>query len=235
MLLLALDTSTEALSIALWHDGAILSKHCHAGQRHAELTLPMLDALFAEAGMARTQLEAIAYPLGPGSFTGLRIGCGLAQGIGQALDIPLVGISSLATLAAGSDAAVGQVVLAALDARMNQVYAGLYQHTDQGWQTLTPDGLFNPEDVPLPTTAALALGNAFAAYPALTDRLPPTLHVLDPHRLPHAAHLAALGAAACAAGLAIPAEQAGLVYLRDQVALTSLERAAKAQASTPSL
>lgn len=221
MRILAIDTSTEQLSLALWQDGATLDHACPAGQQHSSLTVPLIQQLLAEAGCSPQQLDAIAYPVGPGSFTGLRIGCGVAQGLGYALDKPLIGLSTLATLAASVDA---NQVLACLDARMNQLYAGRYRRTATGWENVLPDGLYNPEQLPLPEEDGWhGVGNGFAAQPGLQARAP-QLQVVDAQRLPHARELAQLAAAAFQRGEAVPASEAGLVYLRDKVALTTRER-----------
>lgn len=221
MRILAIDTSTEQLSLALWQDGAILDHACPAEQRHSSLTVPLIQQLLAEAACSPQQLDAIAYPVGPGSFTGLRIGCGVAQGLGYALDKPLIGLSTLAALAASVDA---DQVLACLDARMNQLYAGSYRRTATGWENVLPDGLYNPDELPLPEEPGWhAVGNGFAAQPSLLSRAS-QLTMVDAQRLPHARELAQLAAAAFQRGEAVPAAEAGLVYLRDKVALTTRER-----------
>src|SRR5690606_2310758 len=124
MKLLAFETATEACSVAVLADGRVLERFEVAPRRHAELALPWAEALLAEAGLSRSQLDAIAVGRGPGAFTGVRLGVGLAQGVALALDLPVVPVSTLAALAAR--APDGRVV-AAIDARMGEVYLGRYE------------------------------------------------------------------------------------------------------------
>ncbi len=122
--ILAFDTSTEYCSVALFLDGAIKSREVLAGQRHSELILPMVRQGLAEGGLALTQLDGIAFGAGPGSFTGLRIACGIAQGLAFGADLPVLGVCTLEALA---QEAGGGRVIAALDARMSQIYHAAYE------------------------------------------------------------------------------------------------------------
>ncbi len=124
MKILALDTSTEFLSLALWQHGAVAVREMLAGQKHSELVLPLVRELLDEAGLQLADLDGIAFGMGPGSFTGLRIGCGVAQGLVYGANLPVVGVCTLEALAqqAGADR-----VIACLDARMNEVYHAAYQ------------------------------------------------------------------------------------------------------------
>ena len=126
MKLLAFETATEACSVALYLDGEVRERFEVAPRRHAELALPMAQALLDEAGIARAQLDAIAVGRGPGAFTGVRLAIALAQGIALALDRPVVPVSTLAVLAAGAPADGPARILAAIDARMGEVYAGAF-------------------------------------------------------------------------------------------------------------
>ena len=126
---LAFDTSTEYCSVALFQDGAIMSREALAGQRHSELILPMVRQTLTEAGLTLTQLDGIAFGAGPGSFTGLRIACGIAQGLAFGADLPVAGICTLEALA---QEAGGGRIIAALDARMSQIYHAAYEERD-GW------------------------------------------------------------------------------------------------------
>lgn len=224
MHILALDTSTEQLSVALWKDGDLLSRAVPAGQQHASLTLPLVAELLAEAGTALPNIDVIAYPSGPGSFTGLRIGCGLAQGLAFAHGTPVVGVSTLAALAAGEEA---DTVYACLDARMGQVYAGAYRRSADDWQAVIEDGLYDPHSLPVPDSEGWAgIGTGFGAYrDILATRLGNSVSVRDPARLPHARELARLAALKAARGETVAAADATLVYLRDKVALKTHERA----------
>ncbi|MGH8118461.1 MAG: tRNA (adenosine(37)-N6)-threonylcarbamoyltransferase complex dimerization subunit type 1 TsaB, partial [Rhodanobacteraceae bacterium] len=128
MNLLAIETATEACSVALLHHDALIDRSELAPRRHAELVLPMADELLAEAGIARTQLDAVAMGRGPGAFTGVRLAVSVAQGLALALDIPVVPVSSLAVLAMQAPRN-GAAILAAIDARRAEIYAGAFRFT----------------------------------------------------------------------------------------------------------
>lgn len=216
--ILALDTSTEACSAAIWTDGAVVERF-ESGSQHSERILAMVDELLAETGLALTRLDAIAFGRGPGSFTGLRIGAGVAQGLAFGADIPVTPISSLAALAQGVDALR---VLAAFDARMNQIYSGAYVRNAQGIVELAgTESVLVPSDIPLPEGSNwVGAGNGWDQYhPALLQRL--DKHVVDWRKRvsPHARDVGRLGAVAVQAGKAIAAEQALPVYVRDDVAV----------------
>ena len=133
MILLALETATEACSAALAVDGDIRERFEVAPRGHSELILPMVDELMAEADISIEQVDAIAFGRGPGAFTGLRIAVGVTQGIAFGADLPVVPVSTLAALAQGSES---NSVLAAIDARMDEVYWGAYQRSSAGLMTL---------------------------------------------------------------------------------------------------
>lgn len=221
--LLALDTSTEACTVALAIDGAIQERF-ELGTRHAERILGMVEALLAEGGIAVRQLDAFAFGRGPGSFTGLRIGAGVVQGLAFGADRPVVPVSSLAVLAQG----VAQPrVLAAFDARMHQVYWGAYERTDQGLVTLRgEERVLAPADVPLPGGEGWwGAGSGWDAYhAALAARLGGRLSGWTPKAYPHAGDLARLALPALAAGRWVRAEDAVPVYIRDQVAVKQRPR-----------
>ncbi len=220
MNLIAFDTSTEYLSAAVRFDGVLHAEHRHVGQKHAEQTLPLLRELLARAGKTLQDADAIAVCNGPGSFTGLRIGCGLAQGLAFAAGLPVIAIPTLAVLAAGSGA---QRAYACLDARMGQVYAAAY---DNG-ETVVPIGLFDPDALPLPPGDGwTGCGSGFLAYSdVLAARLGPQLAEIRPNDHPRADVLIEL--AAGGRYPAVPPEQVELLYIRDKVALKTHERPAK--------
>lgn len=224
MAYLALDTATEHLSLALTTPKGVVARDWHVGQKHAELTLPHLEALLADCGLSLSDLEGIAFGNGPGSFTGLRIGCGIAQGLAFALNIPALGISTLAALAA---ACKHDRAIACLDARMNQVYFAAYRQTATGWRTEIEPLVCNPDQVPLPEGEGwMGIGSGFSAYgPQLTARLGEAKlgGVLSEH-FPHAREILALALPRFLAGEGRPAAELELVYLRDKVALTTRER-----------
>ncbi|KAF0813165.1 tRNA threonylcarbamoyladenosine biosynthesis protein TsaB [Andreprevotia sp. IGB-42] len=228
MTFLALDTSTEHLSLALSTPDGVIARDWHAGQRHAEHTLPYLETFLAEAGVARSQIKGIAYGMGPGSFTGLRIACGIAQGLAFGLGVPLLGVSTLEALAAQCPQAQ-QLAYACLDARMNQVYCAAYRRSATGWVEVIAPTLADPDAVPVPDTDGwIGLGSGFAAYgEALTARLGTQVSDTLPALFPRAAEILALALPRFAAGEAVPPHDAPLVYLRDKVALKTHERVKK--------
>jgi tRNA threonylcarbamoyladenosine biosynthesis protein TsaB len=220
MKLIALDTATEVCTVALWLDGEVLERF-EPGARHSERILPMVDALLAEAGLALTQIDALAFGRGPGSFTGLRIGAGIAQGLAFGADLPVVPVSSLAALAQGVDAAQ---VLAAIDARMQQVYWAMFRRQADGLvQASGDERVAAPAAVPLPIEDGwVGAGSGWDRYePALAARLGGRLRQWHPGRFPLARDVARLGCSLLARGQAVPAELALPVYVRDDVAKKS--------------
>lgn len=225
MKILALDTSTELCSVALWQDGVALVREELAGQRHSELVLSMVQALLAEGGLSLTGLDGIAFGEGPGSFTGLRIGCGVAQGLAFGADLPVAGVCTLLALAEGLAA---KRVIACLDARMGEVYHAVYEKHGGDWQTVSAPGLSLPQAAPEVMGAGWSgCGNGFAAYAdALRARYGTQLEKVVPDMLPHAAQIASLGAAQFQRGLGRDAAEAAPLYIRNKVALKTNERPA---------
>jgi tRNA threonylcarbamoyladenosine biosynthesis protein TsaB len=228
MNLLAIETSTEACSVALYHAGATIARSELAPRRHAELVLPMADALLAEAGLGRRQLDAIAVGRGPGAFTGVRLAVSIAQGMALGLDLPVIPVSSLAALAldAPDD---GSSVLAVIDARMGEVYAACYRRDADGTlQGLDDERVCAPERLQLPAGHAWSvIGSGWKTYRSvLAERLPEPRWA-DGERYPQAHAVALLAAAEFSAGRALPPEQALPLYLRDKVALTLVEQRAR--------
>ncbi|SFN14024.1 tRNA threonylcarbamoyladenosine biosynthesis protein TsaB [Formivibrio citricus] len=220
---LALDTSTEHLSLAVTTPAGIVGRDWLVGQKHAELTLPRLAELLAETGLVLQDIEGIAFGNGPGSFTGLRIGCGIVQGLAFARGISTLGISTLEALAQSASA---NKVIACLDARMNQVYVAAYVREADGWREATAPTVCDPHALPLPEGEGwLGIGSGFAAYgAALAERLGTQLAGIEPELFPRAAEILALALPRFAAGQGVPAHEATLVYLRDKVALKTSER-----------
>lgn len=223
MLILALETSTDAGSCALWCDGAISERRCPTGRPHSETLLPLVRELLGDADVRIDQLEAIAFGMGPGAFTGLRVACGAAQGLAVASNRPLIPISSLETVAAMSGA---DQVLAVLDARMGEIYAGCYVADAGAWVLRGDIRVSAPEAVMLPETSGwLASGNALAVYPALTRRLEVAGIGIGPASVPDAATVVRLAADRMARGeKGIDAALAAPLYVRDKVAKTVAER-----------
>ncbi|RME33206.1 MAG: tRNA (adenosine(37)-N6)-threonylcarbamoyltransferase complex dimerization subunit type 1 TsaB [Gammaproteobacteria bacterium] len=220
MKLLALETATEACSVALWLDGELLVRHEVAPRRHAALLLPMAQELLAEGEIPLAALDAVAFGRGPGGFTGLRIAAGAAQGIAIAGALPVVPVSTLAALAQGCHRRTGAAtVLAALDARMGEVYWGLFRLQEGLMAAVGPESVSPPEEVTFPGPEAEAgCGSGWARYrEELAGALQSLPALLEPEALPHAADLARLAVAAFAAGTALPPERAQPCYLRDRV------------------
>lgn len=222
MNLLAIETATEACSIALLHGDALIDRTELAPRRHAELVLPMAEDLLAEAGIARRQLDAIAVGQGPGAFTGVRLAVSVAQGLALALDVPVIPVSSLAALAMQAPKN-GAATLAAIDARREEIYAGVFRFDADGLaepldreRVLTASALTMPE-----AEAWNVLGTGWRAYgDAIRERLPSPPRWADGDRYPQARDVARLAAPLFAAGKGVPPEHALPVYLRDKVALT---------------
>jgi tRNA threonylcarbamoyladenosine biosynthesis protein TsaB len=228
VILLAIETSTEACSIALWQGGDVIERHEIAPRRHAELALPWIDGLLAEAGVAKTALDAIAVGRGPGAFTGVRLGIALAQGIAFALDRPVLPVSTLAALACAAAAPPHGDVIAAIDARMGEIYLGAFRIDAAGEpQPLAAETLQRPDTaiVPAGIVQWIGTGTGFAAEGgALRRRLGTALIRCDDAALARASVIARLAAAAHARGEAVSAEQLEPAYLRDKVAQTLVER-----------
>ncbi|PPU76879.1 MULTISPECIES: tRNA (adenosine(37)-N6)-threonylcarbamoyltransferase complex dimerization subunit type 1 TsaB [Xanthomonas] len=239
MKVLAFETSTEACSVALHVDGRVIERFELAPRRHAELALPWADALLADAGIARRQLDAIAVARGPGAFTGVRLAIGIAQGIALALDLPVLAVSTLQVLALRAPAEATHV-LACIDARMGEVYAGVFARSGDTLLELVPEMVCAPDALAVPDTAArmAGVGTGFAAADALLQqRFATRLTSVDATGLPRAADLLTLAVPALQRGEGVAPERVEPAYLRDNVALTLVEqqaaRAAKAAAATP--
>jgi tRNA threonylcarbamoyladenosine biosynthesis protein TsaB len=226
MKLLVLDTSTEYCSAALWLDGQIRARRLLAEQRHSSLLLPMVDELLREAAMTLRQLDGIGYGAGPGSFTGLRIACAVTQGLALGADLPVVGVSTLESIAGQADA---DRVLTVLDARMAEVYWAAYQREPAGWRCVIEPALALPESVRVPDGDDwVGAGNGFAALGAvLRPHLTAQLVRIDDTIMPDAAAMAPLAVQAFERGEGVDAALAAPIYLRDKVAQTIDERRAR--------
>jgi tRNA threonylcarbamoyladenosine biosynthesis protein TsaB len=215
MKLIAIDTATERCSVALLLDDRIIERASETPRAHADLVLPMVEAVLAESGLALRQLDGLAYGRGPGAFTGVRIAVGVAQGLAYGAQLATVGISDLAAVAqqfASPDARI----LVCMDARMNEVYWGRFETSPDGLvQAVTPERVDRPEAVEA-LDANIFVGTGFGAYPQLgAGRKATSVHGAA---LPHAREIARLAAVELRAGRGQPADLAQPVYLRDQVA-----------------
>lgn len=222
MKILAFDTASEYCSVALWLDGAIAERGEWAGHRHSERLLPMARDLLVAADLALDDLDGIAFGAGPGSFTGLRIACGVAQGLALGAGLPVLGVSTLEALAADKNVFP---VVATLDARMGEIYAAAYEN-DDFTRPLWGPGLYKPDAAPALAGAGWTVtGTGYPAYAeALAARW--SAHWAETPQLayPQARAVAALAAPRFARGEGVPPEQAEPVYVRDKVALKICER-----------
>lgn len=216
MKILALDTSTEACSVALSADGHIRERF-ELGAQHSSLILEMVDEVLAAAALSLANLDALAFGRGPGSFTGLRIGAGVVQGLAFGAGLPVVPVSSLAAMAQGQRQSQ---VLAAFDARMSQVYWGAYRRGPDEIVTLVGDEcVVAPGKVPLPQAGDwFGVGSGWDHYAdELIARLGDRVRDWSEGGHPHARDVARLGEVGFSNHEAVSAEQALPVYLRDNV------------------
>lgn len=223
MKILALDTSTEYCSVALLLDGELWNQEILAGQQHSALILPTVRQALAENGLALVQLDGIAFGAGPGSFTGLRIACGVTQGLALGADLPVMGISTLEALA---QEAGNKRVVTVLDARIKEIYHAAYQKTTKGWQAISEPALCSPRDAPhVPGEGWAGCGSGFDIYEELLrSRYDACVsHVIRGLR-PNARAMVQLAAPRFARGLGIDPADAVPLYIRNKVALKEKER-----------
>jgi tRNA threonylcarbamoyladenosine biosynthesis protein TsaB len=228
MRILALDTSTEWCSVAVGEGAPWLERAEHVGQLHSGRLLPMVGAALAAVQWTAADLDGIAFGCGPGSFTGIRIGCAVAQGLGFALDRPVLGVPTLEAIAVADG---DDDVLCCLDARMREVYVAAYRRSGGKLRQVAPPAVLAPAGVELPAAEFppagwTGAGNGFAAYPDLAARL--GLGRVHPAARPTATAIAMLALPRLAAGDGLPAAEALPLYVRHRVALTTRERAAGA-------
>ena len=234
--LLAFDTATEQLSIALARRGEVFEHEAAGGAQASATLIPAILALLARAGVGLTDLDAIAFGRGPGAFTGLRTACSVAQGLAFGAGKPVLPIDSLLAVAedARGDDARAQRVWVAMDARMNEVYAAQYAFADGRWATLDAPLLTTPELLNARWRAQppdLIAGNALAAFGA---QLVTGIARRAPEARPRGRAMLPLARALWAAGGAVDAALALPRYVRDKVAQTTLERdAARAAKALP--
>ena len=226
MRVLALDTATEACSVALLTDRGLLGQSIEAGRRHAEVLLGMVDAVLAEAQVSLTMLDGIAASVGPGAFTGVRMSVAVAQGLALGANLPVVPVSTLEALALSVVEEGAERVLACLDARMGEVYWGCFSKDPARGVAISGSPSVGPAtQVELPGTGLYhGIGRGFAAYPELA-RLPGLiLDARHSRALPDAREMARLGALRLSAGERVDAADLEPQYLRNKVALTTAER-----------
>ena len=215
MKLLAIDTATERCSVALYIDDRIVERATETQRGHADLVLPMVEAVLAEGGLTLRQLDGLAYGRGPGAFTGVRIAVGVAQGLAYGAQLVTVGVSDLAAVAQ-QFASAGARILVCMDARMNEVYWGRFEATPDGLVAATSAERVDRPEAVEPGDATVFAGTGFAAYPQLVGgRAAGAVHGTA---RPHARDIARLAAVELRAGRGQSPEKAQPVYLRDQVA-----------------
>jgi tRNA threonylcarbamoyladenosine biosynthesis protein TsaB len=220
---LAIDTSSEHCSCALAIGAEVRQRIELAGQRHSQLLLPMVQLLLAEAGLALGALDGIAVAVGPGAFTGLRIGTAVAQGLAFGASLPVCAVGSLETIAWG----IGRArVLVCTDARMGEVYWAAFERRDGRPVALAGPAVQPPATVPAPTGDGwCGAGNGWRVHAdALEMAVGATVGERLSDAVVEARHVATLAMAACPDGFADPPEALVPVYVRDKVALTAAER-----------
>lgn len=216
--LLALDTATEACSAALLYEGRVFSRYEVIPRLHAQRILPMIQELTAEAGIALSAIDALAFGRGPGAFTGIRIAVGVVQGLAFALSRPVIPVSNLAVIAqrAWRERGTKQVAVA-IDARMDEVYWGCYREISGAVELVGCEAVLAPEQVALPRGETADWFGAGTGW-SFAERMPIALTGCAAELLPHAQDLLTLAQLAWSRGETVPAELAQPVYLRDNVA-----------------
>lgn len=223
MNILALETSGDFCSVALWRDGVIDHREMPAGQRQSGFLLDLVHEVLHSNGETLAALDGIAFGAGPGSFTGLRIACGVAQGLALGADKPVVGVSTLQAMAQASRATR---VTCCIDARMAEVYQAAFEKENDQWRIVQAAGVYAPHAVPqLPDDGWMGCGSGFAAYrDVLCRRYGLTLSGVNEKVHARACDVAVLAAPVFAAGGGQPAQSAAPFYVRDKVALKTSER-----------
>ncbi|MBI5447853.1 MAG: tRNA (adenosine(37)-N6)-threonylcarbamoyltransferase complex dimerization subunit type 1 TsaB [Gammaproteobacteria bacterium] len=217
MKILAFDTSTQQCSVALLCGNEIKDISLDAPNQHAELLLPLIHRLLHEAGLSLTQLNAIGFSRGPGSFTGLRIAASLAQGLACAHDIPVAAISTLQMMAQATHLTQhAERIAVAMDARMQQIYWGTFAGTGIMLPTC-PEQVLSPNEVILAGKDWTAVGTAWQVYSDSLLFLQPQLAHIDTKSLPQARNLIPLAQYQIEQKLTVSAENALPIYLRDKV------------------
>jgi tRNA threonylcarbamoyladenosine biosynthesis protein TsaB len=230
--ILALETSTELASAALLHGEQVFARESSGVQTHSQTILPMMQSLLAQAGITLAQCDAIAFGAGPGSFTGVRTACGIAQGLAFGADLPVIPIVTLQAMAqACREASGASEVLALLDARMDEIYWAQY-HFSEGWRTVVEPSLSPASGILLSEDVTIC-GNGLSVYVA-NSAANSGLHLpignVQPDIMPHAKHVAQLARIEFIANRMVAPRDAQPIYLRNKVALTTMERLAKATA-----
>lgn len=225
---LALDTSTEFLSIALQKADVRYAVDILAGQSHSQMVLPQLKKLLESADLALKDLQSIVFGAGPGSFTGVRIAVGITQGLAFGAKLPVLGVCTLKALAEASGA---DKVIACLDARMGEVYHAVYIRTkanqqSSAWQEVIAPGLYKPDAVPTVEGASwVGVGSGWQTYGVeLSSSYSKQITAIQPKIMPTASAMLNIALPMLAAGEGLPASEAMPIYIRNRVALKTVER-----------
>jgi len=227
MRILAIDTATEACSVALWNDGTSFAHFEECPREHTQRILPLVKMILTEGNTSLTDLDALAYGRGPGSFTGVRIGIGIAQGLALGAELPMIGVSTLATMAQGAWRRTGATrVLAAIDARMGEVYWAEYTRDEQGvWHGEESEAVLTPEAagerMKQLSGEWATVGTGWPAWPDMAKESDLTL-VDGKVLLPAAEDMLPIACQMLEAGQTVPVEKAEPVYLRNTVAWKKL-------------
>lgn len=223
--IIALDTSSQLASVALYREGEVLSRESVGVKNHSQMTLPMVQTLLTDAGVALTACDAIAVAIGPGSFTGVRTACGIAQGLAFGSKLPVVPVITLAAMAQATRKHTDERdVLVLLDAMMGEVYWAQYRFTEKGMEELNAPALSAPADITA-VGDVVVCGNGLMSYPKECAHLPAL--ATFPEIMPHAIDVATIGAQLYANGKTVSAYDVQPLYLRNKVALTTKEREAQ--------
>jgi tRNA threonylcarbamoyladenosine biosynthesis protein TsaB len=224
MNLLSLDTSTEFLSLALQLGDKTYAHYQHAGQAASQLVLPQIQALLDEANIKLTDLDGIAFGAGPGAFTGVRVACGVAQGLGFGAGLPVVGVNTLLALAQASG---HERVIACLDARMGEIYHAAFERENNEWIEISKTIVCKPDAAPVLEGAWVGVGSGWTVYrEVLSTIYAKNLVKILPNITPSAEAILQIAAPIFAAGEAKSASEAAPIYIRNRVALTTLQREA---------
>lgn len=227
MRILAIDTATEACSVALWNDGTTFAHFELCPREHTQRILPLVQDVLHDAKISLTQLDALAFGRGPGSFTGVRIGIGIAQGLALGAELPMIGVSTLATMAEGAWRKTGATrVLAAIDARMGEVYWAEYQRDEQGvWQGEESEAVLNPQAVMARLQQLdgqwASVGTGWAAWPEMASTCALSL-IEGETTLPAAEDMLPIARRLFTEQRTVAVEHAEPVYLRNEVAWKKL-------------
>ena len=226
MKILAIDTSTELCSAAIYHNGDVIHRAIEAPREHTQRILPMVDELLSESELKLNQFDALAFGQGPGSFTGVRIGIGISQGLAFGSDLPMIGISTLATMAQGVfSREQAQIAYAAIDARMSEIYWAVYHNSEGLAELQGKEWVIRPELLDSKChlfgekneKTQIAVGSGWSAYPELLKPVLGEHAVSESVMFSEAQYMLPLALKKLQAGATVNPELAEPVYLRDTV------------------